>query len=143
MASAETPRRCPTFGEELLEPRTRSLERGTQRQQRRRRRPDPMESCVDDADIATTACRQSAHRANRMNLGDEARVENDLADAATNAGRVGRRTGHVIGNELDEDQIVRIATVDHRPKRGVARVAAIPVRLAVDDHCLIKLRQAR
>jgi hypothetical protein len=75
IASAETPRRCTAFGEELLEPWTRSFQRGSHRQQRRRRRPDAMKARVDHAGLAIGTGRERAHRANPLNLGDEARIE--------------------------------------------------------------------
>ena len=42
-----------------------------------------------------------------------------------------------------DDEIVRVATVDHRPKRRIARIAAVPIGLTVDLDRLKKLRQAR
>src|SRR5207245_2947610 len=47
-----------------------------------------------------------------------------------------------VGNQLHHDQITRHAAVDHWPQRGIAAVAAIPVRFAIELYRLEQLGQA-
>jgi hypothetical protein len=83
-----------------------------------------------------------AHRGDRLHFGNEARREHDLIDATMNPSGVFRQLGRTIGRELNHNQVATAAALDQRPESRIARIATIPVRLAIDLHRLEQLRQA-
>src|SRR5262245_17087690 len=64
-----------------LEPGSRSLDAISLLEQFEPRRPDAVKSQLCDSPLRAAGIRQRAHRMDRLHLGDETRMENDLADA--------------------------------------------------------------
>src|SRR5207237_793069 len=63
---------------------------------------------------------------------NEARMEGDLADTAAYRPRVRWKVVDPVRQELHDDEIVAEAAMNHRPQRGIAAVAAIPIMLTID-----------
>src|SRR5579883_760363 len=80
------------------------------------------------------------HEGDGAELGDERGVEDDLVESIGDLRRGARHALAPDRADLHDDEIRAGAFVDDRPERRIAEIAAIPIRLSVDHHRLIHLR---
>src|SRR6266571_8962182 len=85
--------------------------------------------------------REIPHRMDRLHLGNEARMEDDLANAPAYRPCVRWKVVDPVRQELHDDEIVAEAAMNHRPERGIAAVAAIPIMFTIDLHRSEELRK--
>ena len=82
---------------------------------------------------------QQRHHAQLLEQG---RIEGDLVDAVDDVTGRARRARALDRIDLNQDRIVRRAVADQRRDGGIARIAAVPIGLAVDLDGLKQRRQA-
>src|SRR6266542_5801142 len=70
-------------------------------------------------------------------------MEDDLADTPAYRPGVRWKVVDPVRQELHDDEVVAEAAMNHRPQRGIAAVAAIPIMLTIDLHRSEELRKRR